>query len=94
MKILLLVNETHAAGGSGRNATNLSTALREGGNEVFIIGYQYDFLSFLKKARAIAKISDIVYAVDINPIGFAGYLATRFTRVKLVIAGKYLTNNT
>lgn len=85
MKILLLVNGTNSTGGTGRNARNLKSALSHGGNAVDIIELNKNLLNFIKRTRAKARDADIVYAVDMNPVGFAAYIATRFLQVKFVI---------
>lgn len=85
MKILLLVNKVNTTGGTGRNAKNLEVALKLSGSEVRVIGYENDFFRFIKRIRKESKDIDIVYVVDINPIGFAGYIATRFLHIKFVI---------
>lgn len=85
MKILLLINGAGINDGAGRNARTMVAALQAGGHKVLVLEYKNNFLNFVRKARREAKQSDIVQAVDINPVGFAGYFATRFIRVKFII---------
>ena len=85
MKIVLLVGDMTTPAGSSRNATTIVTVLKAAGHDVSLLGYTKDFWSFVRAARTLAKTSDIVQAIDMNPLGFAGYLATRFMHAKLVI---------
>lgn len=84
----MLVPELDTTGGGGRFAVNLSEGLRRAGHEVEVLSYKEGFWRFVKKARASAKHADIVHAFDINPLGIAGYLATRFTKAKLIITAQ------
>ncbi|TAK59233.1 glycosyltransferase family 1 protein [Patescibacteria group bacterium] len=84
-KVLLLAQETDRSSGSGRNAATMLSVLTAAGYEVTLLDFKKDFWAFVRTARKEAKRSDIVQAVDINPLGFAGFLATLFTRAKLVI---------
>lgn len=85
MNILLLVGDMTALAGGPRNATTIATVLKAVGHEVTLLGYTKKFWSFVRAARSLAATSDIVQVIDMNPLGFAGYLATRFTHAKLVI---------
>ena len=85
MKILLLVSDTDTKAGSGRNVATISAVLRDSGHEVTVLGYAKGFWRFVREVRKHAKTNDIVQAIDINPVGLPGYLATRFTKAKFVI---------
>ncbi len=85
MKILLLVSNTDTKAGSGRNVATISAVLRDVGHEVMILAYTKGFWRFVREVRKYAKTSDIVQAIDINPVGLPGYLATRFTKAKFII---------
>lgn len=85
MKILLLVRDTDTKAGSGRNVATISAVLRDAGHEVTVLGYEKRFWRFVREIRRRAKTSDIVQAIDINPVGLPGYIATRFTKAKFII---------
>lgn len=85
MKILLLVRDTDTKAGSGRNVATISAVLRDAGHAVTVLGYEKRFWQFVREVRRHAKSSDIVQAIDINPVGLPGYLATRFTKAKFII---------
>lgn len=85
MKILVLVRDTDTKAGSGRNVATIAAVLRGAGHEVSVLGYEKKFWRFVREIRRRAKTSDIVQAIDINPVGLPGYLATRFTKTKFVI---------
>ncbi len=85
MKILLLVQDTNTKAGSGRNIATISAVLRNLGHEVTVLGYTKGPWQFVRDVRSHANMYDIVLAIDINPVGLLGYLATRFTRAKFVI---------
>lgn len=85
MKILLLVSDTNAKAGSGRNVATISAVLHDLGHEVSVLGYTKGFWRFVREVHKRAKTNDIVQAIDINPVGLPGYLATRFTKTKFII---------
>lgn len=85
MKILLLVRDIDMKAGSGRNVATISAVLRGLGHEVSVLAYMKDFWRFVMEVRKRAHTSDVVQAIDINPVGLPGYLATRFTKAKFVI---------
>lgn len=85
MKILLLVSNTDTKAGSGRNVATISAVLRDAGHEVTVLAYTKGFWRFVREVRKRAKTNDIVQAIDINPVGLPGYLATRFTKAKFII---------
>lgn len=85
MKILLLVSNTDTKAGSGRNVATISAVLRDAGHEVTVLAYTKGFWRFVREVRKRAKTHDIVQAIDINPVGLPGYLATRFTKAKFII---------
>lgn len=85
MKILLLVSNTDTKAGSGRNVATISAVLRDAGHEVTVLAYTKGFWRFVREVRKRAKTNDIVQAIDINPVGLPGYLATRFTKTKFII---------
>ncbi|RJQ34728.1 glycosyltransferase family 1 protein [Candidatus Parcubacteria bacterium] len=85
MKILLLVSNADTKAGSGRNVATISAVLRDAGHEVTVLAYTKGFWRFVREVRKRAKTNDIVQAIDINPVGLPGYLATRFTKAKFII---------
>lgn len=85
MKILLLVSNMDTKAGSGRNVATISAVLRDAGHDVTVLAYTKGFWRFVREVRKRAKTNDIVQAIDINPVGLPGYLATRFTKTKFII---------
>ena len=85
MKILLLVSNADTKAGSGRNVATVAAVLRDAGHEVSVLGYTKGFWRFVREVRKRARTSDVVQAIDINPVGLPGYLGTRFTKAKFVI---------
>ena len=84
----MLVPQLDTTGGGGRFALNLSKGLRASGHEVVVLSYEGHFWRFVRIARRHAAEADIVHVFDINPLGFVGYLATRFTRAKFTITAQ------
>ncbi|MDE2079447.1 MAG: glycosyltransferase family 4 protein [Patescibacteria group bacterium] len=87
-RILLLVRDRKSKAGSGRNAANMIKAITAAGFELDILDYDGRFISYVWRAIRAAQRADIVQAVDMNPLGFAGYIATRFARAKFVIVAQ------
>src|SRR3990167_7641502 len=85
MKILLLVSNADTKAGSGRNVATVAAVLRDAGHEVSVLGYTKGFWRFVMEVRKRARTSDVVQAIDINPVGLPGYVGTRFTKAKFVI---------
>lgn len=85
MKILLLVRDRQSKAGSGRNAANMIKAITGAGFELDILDYDGHFWSYIIRACRAALRTDIVQAVDMNPLGFAGYFATRIARAKFIV---------
>ena len=88
MKILLLVRDRQSKAGSGRNAANMIQAITDAGFELDILDYDGRFWSYVVRACRAAASADIVQAIDMNPLGFAGYVATRLTRAKFLIVAQ------
>lgn len=88
MKILLLVRDRQSKAGSGRNATNMIQAITGAGFDLDILDYDGRFLSYVWRAYRAAKKADTVQAIDMNPLGFVGYLVTRLTRTKFVVVAQ------
>ena len=88
MKILLLVRDRRSKAGSGRNAANMIQAITDAGFELDILDYDGRFWSYVVRACRAAASADIVQAIDMNPLGFAGYVATRLTRAKFLIVAQ------
>lgn len=88
MKVLLLVRDRQSKAGSGRNAANMIKAIVEAGFELDILEYDGRFWSYTARACRAALKADIVQAVDMNPLGFAAYLATRLARAKFVVVAQ------
>ncbi len=84
-KVLLLTQENDIFSGNGRNAATMLSVLTAAGYEVTLLGFKKDFWAFVRAVRKVAKRSDIVQVVDVNPLGFAAFIATLFTSAKLVI---------
>lgn len=72
-------------GGSTRLVTDLVGGLRAAGHTVDVLTYDTGPVAYFWNVRRHARSSDVVHAIDLNPRGFIGYLATRFTRAKFVI---------
>lgn len=88
MKILLLVRDRQSKAGSGRNAANMIQAIANAGFELDILDYDGHFFSYVLRTCHAAAKADIVQAVDMNPLGFAAYVATRLTRAKFLIVAQ------
>lgn len=88
MRILLLVRDRQSKAGSGRNAVNMIKAITNAGCELNVLDYDGHFWSYVVRACRLATKVDIVQAVDMNPLGFAGYVATRLTRSKFLIVAQ------
>lgn len=63
-------------------------AIENAGFELDILDYDGHFWSYVVRACRAAAKADIVQAVDMNPLGFAGYFATRLTRAKFLIVAQ------
>lgn len=85
MKILFLARDRQSKAGSGRNAANMIQAITNAGFELDILDYDGHFFSYVLRACRAAAKADIVQVVDMNPLGFAGYIATRLTHAKFLI---------
>jgi len=83
--VLLLTNVLNPQSGSGRNASNLRTALGGAGYNVQTVNYDGHLLNFIRELRAAARKAHIICAVDMNPVGIIGFLVTRFLPVKFIV---------
>jgi phosphatidylinositol alpha-1,6-mannosyltransferase len=86
MKICLLAGKSDIRGGSTRHINDIVEGLRARGHTVEILTYTGNPLRYFKVVRQHARMVDIVHAIDLNPRGFIGYLATRFTKARFVIS--------
>lgn len=86
--VLLLTNVPNPQSGSGRNASNLRIALSGAEYNVQTVNYDGRLLNFVRELRTAAKRAHIVCAVDMNPVGLIGFVATRFLPVKFVVVAQ------
>lgn len=85
MKICIFTGKPDIRGGSTRYVTDLSEGLRKAGHTVDIVIREGKLWEDVRRLRRYAHTHDIIHSIDLNPRGYVGYLATRFTRAKLVI---------
>jgi phosphatidylinositol alpha-1,6-mannosyltransferase len=88
MNILILTNSTSTTAGTGRNTTNIQTALKSQKHTVSLLCLKGSRVAFLKKIRIAARKVDVVYAIDINPVGYLGFFATRFLKTRFIIVAQ------
>ncbi|MDR3570882.1 MAG: glycosyltransferase family 4 protein [Candidatus Pacebacteria bacterium] len=74
--------------GTGRHVTTLRDGLVQAGHVVITVPYQGSFFGYCLRAIRMAKGCDVVHAIDMNPLGFAAYIATLFSNAKLVITAQ------
>lgn len=85
MKICIFTGKSDIRGGSTRYVTDLSEGLRAAGHTVDIVIREGKLWSDVSRLRRFAHTHDIIHSIDLNPRGYVAYLATRFTRAKLII---------
>lgn len=85
MKFLMVADLIHPHAGTGRNLEYIQRAVEGAGHDVVVFACNKGFLRNVWDVRRRLKGIDIVYVIDVSPLGYVVYIATLLTRIRYVI---------